>query len=136
MNAPKITGNTFCNSAGGISPGHRDRVAPRRARHSSAGHRQHVPPDRHAAGQRQPPQPGHHRRQDPRRHGGHSSPWTYREAFYGGAGTVWPVTGDGWLKNTGGSSADWQRSTIGIAKGGSGTAISYMYRDLGSCGSM
>lgn len=59
-----------------------------------------------------------------------NSPWLYREAFYGGANTAWPVSGDGWAKNTGGSNADWLRTSIGLAKGGSGSALGYIYRTV------
>jgi hypothetical protein len=132
MNAPKITGNTFCNSAGGTAQATGIEWHPAEPvilpLVTGNTFRRITTPQANA--NRLSPVTTADRILDATTDS--SSPWTYREAFYGGSGTVWPVTGDGWLKNTGGSSADWQRSTIGIAKGGSGTAISYMYRDLGS----
>lgn len=63
-----------------------------------------------------------------------TNPWIYREELFGGEDTTWPAGGDGWSKVSTGSNADWLRTSVGIVKGGAGSAISYIYRDLSETG--
>lgn len=133
LNAPKITGNTFCNSDGGSTQTVGIKFHPAEPITAplvdANTFRRIATPmvnadrlDLTATGDRILDSTG-----DP------DSPWLYREALYGRTG-AWPVSGDGWAKNTGGSNADWNFSSVGAAKGGSGTALSYIYRDLGTTG--
>jgi hypothetical protein len=135
LNAPKITGNTFCNPVGGSAQALGVEWHPAEPVLSPLVYgntfRRVATPKANAT--RLTPITTGDRIIDAT--ADTSTPWTYREAFYGGTvGAAWPVGGDGWAINTGGSSATWTRSGIGIAKGGSGTAISYVYRDLTSSG--